>query len=117
MFFRMKRSDPGACRVLALVIWAATCAGCSEKSLGTFLPNQPPTVRLTHAPVTTTSRNFYAYKLNWTGYDPDGTVDHYVYAVDPPNVDKPDDTWIRTTKNEETVFFRATTPDDPDSGK
>ncbi len=85
--------------------------GCSEKVIDRFLPNLQPDIRLTQAPINSSDRVFYAYRMNWVGSDPDGRVDYFLYAVDPANVDQVDETWVRTTKNEETVFFRATNPD------
>ena len=63
------------------VLWALSMAGalaaamavtgCSSKTMQKmFVPNQPPTVRLTSAPYDTAGRYFYAYKLNWIGNDP-----------------------------------------------
>src|SRR5262244_1102427 len=84
--------------------------GCSKKAGGTLLPNERPTVELTNAPVAADRSNpyFYAYRINWSGNDPDGRVDHYDYAIDPTAAET---TWITTTKNEQIVFFRATQPD------
>ena len=104
-----------------VALGAAALTGCSEKTTGLLLPNQPPSVELTSAPVSADVNNpyFYAYRVNWSGNDPDGRVDHYEYAIDPPGLVVPDtskcnngDTcWISTTKNEEILFFRASQPD------
>ena len=100
---------------------AAGLSSCSTKVSGTLLPNQPPTVELTNAPISKDASNpyFYAYRVNWSGNDPDGRIDHYEYAIDPPPVvirdtskcNNGDTCWISTTKNEEILFFRATQPD------
>src|SRR5262249_41990541 len=42
------------------------------------------------------------------GYDPDGRIDHYEYAIDPTATDT---VWIKTVRNGEIVFFRASQPD------
>ncbi|TMQ66231.1 MAG: hypothetical protein E6K78_06610, partial [Candidatus Eisenbacteria bacterium] len=76
-----------------------------------FVPNQAPEVRLTQAPVSTTDKYFYAYRMNWVGYDPDGKVDHFLIAVDPARPDSVDGSWQATTKNEQIVFFKASQPD------
>jgi hypothetical protein len=99
----------------------AGLSGCSTKVSGTLVPNDPPTVELTSAPVSADHSNpyFYAYRVNWSGSDPDGRVDHFEYAIDPPAVvirdtsrcNNGDTCWITTTKNEEILFFRATQPD------
>ncbi|HEY3217305.1 MAG TPA: hypothetical protein VGK93_12520 [Candidatus Eisenbacteria bacterium] len=98
--------------------------GCSSKVTDVFLPNHGPEVRLTLAPVSTQGKNFYAYRMNWIGSDPDGRVDHYLISVDPPRADTvdspprndcPDDSlvghWCTTPRSEKVVFFRATLPD------
>src|SRR4029453_18787732 len=97
---------------LALLIFAgalALLAGCDGGPSPTQLMNQPPTVRLTAAPVSELKSDsvFYAYRINWVGYDPDGRVDYFMYAIDPPSVDVVDSTWTRTTLNEQFLFFRA----------
>jgi hypothetical protein len=96
--------------LLALLI---ANAGCSQKLRDKMVENQPPTVRLTHAPVSPSSRENYAYKMNWIGYDPDGRIDYFLWAKDPKDLDNPDTNWVRTTKNEETIEFSAGTPDEP----
>lgn len=73
--------------------------------------NQPPTVTLTQAPATTTQPYFYAYEIFWTGYDPDGAVDHYEYAVDPPTRAGQDTAWVRTIENRHTFLFSSTDAD------
>ncbi|MFI5370916.1 MAG: hypothetical protein ACHQ52_05095 [Candidatus Eisenbacteria bacterium] len=98
---------------LAVVAAATTLGGCSKSLSKEFLPDQAPTVRLTHAPVSSTSREVYAYRMDWVGYDPDGRVDHFLYAIDPKDEDLPDTSWITTTKNEEVIYFKAPVPDEP----
>ena len=46
---------------------AAGLSSCSTKVSGTLLPNQPPTVELTNAPISKDASNpyFYAYRVNW----------------------------------------------------
>jgi len=88
-------------------------AGCSKKTEGTFSPNLAPTVRLTHAPLSSQSREKYSYRMNWVGYDPDGRVDYFLYKIDPVDPDVPDSTWTATTHNEEVIDFDAGNPDEP----
>jgi len=98
--------------VLALVALVGIgSAGCSRQLKNTVIPNQPPTVRLTWAPVDTKSRVFYIYKLNWVGYDPDGRVARFEYAVDPPTTQDSVINWTSTTKNEETIRFESAEPE------
>jgi len=102
------RSMAPAALLAALVLGAA---GCSDKIDPTPLFNERPTIRLTQAPIDSTSENYYAYRMNWVGFDPDGRVDYYLYKVDAPFPLTVDGTWIRTSKNEETIFFTASVPD------
>ena len=108
---------------LALVALAPLATtGCSKKLLTTFVPNQPPSVRFTRAPINTTGHYFYAYTMNWTGFDPDGRLDHFVYKVD-PTIDTAatrisghrmyvvDTSWVNTTRNEVFLFFKSQDPD------
>src|SRR5262249_29788393 len=97
---------------LALLV---VLASCSHKAPGVLNPNQRPSVTLTAAPAARDSAApyFYAFRMNWSGYDPDGRVDHFDYCIDPTSRDS---VWIRTTKNEQVVFFRATHPDPVHTG-
>jgi len=84
--------------------------GCSHEPIQHLIPNVPPSVKFTLAPVSADRDNpvFYAYRVFWSGDDPDGRVDHFDYAIDPG----PKDTvWVSTTRSEEVLFFRSTTPD------
>jgi len=96
---------------LLVALAAALAVGCDTKpKVVVQKTNQRPTVELTSAPFNDGSAYFYAYRLNWSGYDPDGRVVKYVYAIDPPsNVIAAD--WVETEKNEQILFFTATVPD------
>lgn len=97
--------------VAALGLAAVLLPGCSKKNSPLEVANQPPTIRLTNAPVTSTDPVYYAYKLNWIAYDPDGRVASYQYAIDPPTVANADTPWVTTTRNEQIFFFRSATPE------
>jgi hypothetical protein len=97
---------------LLVAAGAALFTGCARSGVDRKMdvPNQPPVVTLTSAPFNDGSAYFYAYRINWSGYDPDGWVVKYQYAIDPPsNVMAAD--WVETTKNEQILFFTATRPD------
>jgi hypothetical protein len=124
----MKSMSPRAALTAAalLVLASFGSAGCAGKDItGTLVPNQRPSVELTQAPVAKDFDNpyFYAYKVNWSGNDPDGRVAYYLYAIDPPSqvladtskCNNGDTCWVRTERNEEILFFRATQPDPPKS--
>jgi hypothetical protein len=99
--------------VTAVTLLAALVAlpACEKKIDLAEVLNQRPEVRLTNAPVESTSRYFYAYRLNWVGYDPDGRVEHFLYAIDPPTTLGSDTVWTATERSEEVIFFRASVPD------
>jgi hypothetical protein len=109
----------GRIRTLAgaalLVMGAGLLAfGCSSKSAGgSLIPNQSPTVTLTSAPIDTTQEYFYVVRLNWLGFDQDGRIDFYEYAL-LDGVATPDTirTWRRTAKTDSTFFFQSRTPKD-----
>jgi hypothetical protein len=100
-----------------IAMGALALPGCGKKAGGQLFPNMSPSVELTNAPVApdTSSMYFYAYRMDWSGNDPDGRVDHYEYAIDPPTLVVYDTTkcsngdtcWVTTKKNEEIIFFRA----------
>ena len=102
----------------ALGLLALAITGCGKKKTSdTFLPNMQPEVRLTQAPVTTQDEYFYAYRMNWVGYDPDGRVDYFMIAVDPDQPDVVDTTtragqpvWSKTTKLEEVMNMSIAAP-------
>ncbi len=61
---------------------AALGGGCSPKE-GRALPNQPPVVKLTGGPIEGGTVS-YRIRFDWSANDPDGRVDHFEVAVDPP---------------------------------
>ena len=84
---------------------ALAASGCSQKARSVLgVPNQPPRVELS-AHLSVSSPTSTTYDLSWRASDPDGRVDHYLYAVDPP--DDADTTWIVTTDNEKRLAFSA----------
>ena len=109
----MKRTRVALIALFAGLVVAS--AGCSKSLKTALVPNVPPSVRLTSAPYDTTSRYFYAYKLDWIGNDPDGRVEYFLYAIDPDLSGDTPIQWTKTTKNEQIIFFKATSPDPQDS--
>jgi len=106
---------------LALLVGLVVCgwfplSGCGRGGPRFFLHNTPPTLTLTSGPVDTlSSPQNWLVDIAWIASDPDGVIDHFEYAVDPPTPVQvaagQETTWVRTTRNEETVFFRASVPD------
>jgi hypothetical protein len=106
--------------LLLPIVVAAMVLGCGRKPFPGKVDNQLPEVRLTAAPIDTTGRYFYSYLMDWVGYDPDGRVDHYLYAIDPPSEAEAetDTEWVTTRDNEKRIQFNSTQPipaaaDDP----
>src|SRR5262249_45397566 len=62
----------------------------------------------------------YSYRMNWLGYDPDGRVAYYLYAIDPPpptaQNPAPDTIWVQTDKSERLINFSATEIDNSKPG-
>jgi hypothetical protein len=99
------------------LLWAALAlplggllSGCSEKVKIGAAFNLSPTVRITNAPRDTTRGGsvYYAVTLNWIGNDPDGRVDHFLYAQDPPRTVNTDTAWVRTTRSEQIILWPST---------
>lgn len=57
-------------------------AGCADPTVE-IIPNQIPGVRISGGPLDG-SRASYTTRIFWTGWDEDGVVVHFEYAVDPP---------------------------------
>jgi hypothetical protein len=85
-------------------LWFAACSKQAPMSLG---PNQRPTLELTQAPGTTSDPFFYAYELRWAGYDVDGHIDYFRYAIDPPTAVGSDTVWTKTTENRKSFLFHS----------
>lgn len=105
----------GAAGVLGVVALCGLVAfGCSKRGPGRLFPDVRPVVTFTGAPINSDQNNpaFYAFQMNWSGFDPDGRVDHFTYAIDPPDSLKAaagaETTWVTTPKNGDIIFFRAT---------
>src|SRR5689334_786444 len=91
-------------------------AGCSkQKAIVAPKSNVRPILELTRAPFDRSTRFEYSYRMNWLGYDPDGRIATYQYAVDPPSPTTanpfPDTAWVNTSKTEHTINFTAREPD------
>ena len=69
-------------------------AGCGHSPASVALSNLLPEVQLTAAPRPGGSTTFVV-ALRWSAFDPDGQVQRFVSAIDPPVVG--DTTWTATT--------------------
>jgi hypothetical protein len=88
--------------------------GCTSNTLeGQLLENKPPTVWLSAAPPEG-SLTRYTLQLFWGGWDPDGEIRHYEYAItnneggafDPADTTGADK-WGRVLRNDSTFTFSA----------
>jgi hypothetical protein len=80
--------------------------GCDEDR-GHLIPNEPPHVRLTAFPPDSGTAG-YDVEFSWEGWDYDGEVDHFIYAIDPPNMHDPmDSAWTKTDENSGSFMFQA----------
>src|ERR1041385_4169588 len=62
---------------------------------------------MSQAPTSTTQPFFYSYELRWAGYDIDGHIDHFRYAIDPPDTPGADTAWVKTTENRKSFLFHS----------
>jgi hypothetical protein len=92
--------------VLALL----ALGGCGHSPASIALPNLLPEVELTAAPRPGGTTTFVVH-LSWSAFDPDGQVQRFVYALDPPV--EGDTTWTATVEHELTLSLPATIPPDP----
>jgi hypothetical protein len=96
---------------LALAVVAGLgSVGCSKQLQKVIIPNQPPTVILTWAPIDSQKPEFYSYMMNWVGNDPDGRVVGFQYAVN-PSAEEDKIVWNPTTANELQIDFPALLPE------
>jgi len=69
-----------ACAAAAVLGAALALASCSEGPPGHRLENKPPTVWLSSAPPEGNDTS-YRIHIYWGGWDPDGEISHYEYAI------------------------------------
>ena len=120
----MKRLRHSFALVGLVALGVTLLVGCSDKKNPIAIPNQLPTVQITAAPIDTNAicnpdpqRSCYSITLDWIGNDPDGHIDHYIYAVDPPEnpPGQGDTLWIVTTDAEKRLVFKAPNPTEGDN--
>jgi hypothetical protein len=99
--------NAGVAGLAALTVLIAV--GCAGQKNPLLLPNQPPEVEL-FARADGSAGGTSSYRLQWTGHDPDGVIDHYAYAVGPPSDDPRSLTWTATSERERAIGFPARAP-------
>ena len=89
---------------------ALVAAGCGGQKNPLLLPNQPPEVELFAQRVDHSATGPYGYRLQWVGHDPDGRVDHFLYALGSPAEGPRGAAWTSTTARERAVSFPVRMP-------
>lgn len=92
------------------LIVSALGARCEAPELLPPDKNRPPETKLTSAPDSSDVAYFRVH-LFWSGFDPDGTVSDWQYAID-DTIIRPEAVvvgtgWIRTTKTDSVFIFSA----------
>jgi hypothetical protein len=101
---------------MASLLLATLASGCGRDGWS-LAPNQRPTLTLTSGPIDTSSAHPVAWSvpIAWEARDPDGTITHVSYAVDPPTPAQvaagAETAWVNTKASSVVVRFRATTVD------
>ena len=70
----------------AAVLLGLAAGGCDNHSPGSSIVNQPPEVWFTGGPPrleNEIAREPYNIRFYWSGADPDGTIEHFEYVIDP----------------------------------
>ena len=84
--------------VLSLVVLFAVFPGCQNH--GPTVPNSPPHVSVTGGPPQG-GESYYHVTISWVGWDEDGTVKYFLYAIDDTTQ------WTEIRALEETFLFTA----------
>ena len=77
------------------------------KLAGLPAPNAAPSVELSQVPAAGDTAGTYVYELSWAGFDSDGRVAGFAYAVDPPSRAGSETVWVATRANRATFTFRS----------
>ncbi len=108
----MKRSGLASVAFLAISIGALTSCTSTDRE-GVRKENQPPTVWLAAAPPEGTVTS-YTIHMFWGGWDPDGEIAYYEYAITDNGLGSFDpadttghDKWHRVYANDSTFTFTA----------
>jgi len=87
------------------VVFSIALASAACETTRNMVPDQLPTVTLTSGPIDTVSApQSWLVDIGWTGTDPDGRIDHYEYAIDPPRLKQArfalaETAWVKTNEN------------------
>lgn len=101
--------DRRAAAVLAAALMLLAAA-CARRAKPLVVANQPPEVSLKSSPLPPPNAGVVSRLMRWTARDPEGRIDHYLYAADPRALDRVDDGWTRT---DETSYVLSVPAHDP----
>jgi hypothetical protein len=91
--------------LLAVATVIALAIGCGKLEPRSLMAaNQPPVITL-ERPTLEAGTDESKLVVRWTARDPDGRVDHYLYAVDPASVDRVDPNWTLTRETNAVARF------------
>jgi hypothetical protein len=100
----VRRSTLAAAAFLALA-----ASGCGRVVESVLLPNQAPKVEMTRVTLESSGATGNSYRVTWQGQDFDGRIDHYLYAIDPPSVDRAGPEWWPTRETSRALAAPAFT--------
>lgn len=89
--------------VVAALVALGFVAGCSKNPTAVPPPHSPPETELTYAPLQGDTAS-YRVHFFWNGYDNDGEVKQFRYALDADTANSPS-TWTATTSKDTTLLF------------
>lgn len=96
-----------AALAFALVIGLPGCGDDGDDNgNGAFIPNMPPSVAELSATTPHDLGAGYEIEFSWTAHDADGSVDHFLYCVDPAGLADAESTWHATTATSVTLAFQ-----------
>lgn len=96
----MKSRNVILCVLIVSLLAFLFLSGCGKKEKGTVVKNRPPRVRVSGGPPQGGVSN-YTVPIYWFGWDDDGVVDHFLYAIDDTT------SWIETRFFQGSFLFTA----------
>ena len=99
----MARGRIGIALTAVAFIALSVVVGCSKTPKVTAPPSLAPETELTYAPLEGDTAS-YRIHFFWSGYDNDGEVTQFRYALDADTL-KPPSQWISTTAKDTTLLF------------
>lgn len=108
--------SPGSARrFLLLALAMSLVPGCARHLSHVLAPRDALKLELRSARVPTLDAQSHVRRMSWSANSP-GDVDHFVYAVNPRNVDRVDDAWRVTRETQSLLAFRSADPASAEGG-